>query len=434
MNIRALAAKIIHKVLVHGCSLTDALSDGLTQCRDGRDQALVQALCFGVCRRFFYLNDILQTLLEKPLKEKDQDIFALLLIGLFQLSDMRVKPHAAVAETVAAADVFKKSWAKNLINAVLRNYQRKEDELKLKLSKEAYYDHPTWIMEKLKQDWPNDWKAILAANNQHPPFSLRVNQKHMSREAYLAMLVEKNIIAHAIPETLSGITFEQALDVSSVPGFTKGGVSVQDGAAQLAAYLLKLEPGQRVLDACCAPGGKTAHILELQPDIELIAVDSHAERLKSVHENMHRLGLSAKIVCADVTKMDDWWDGRLFDRILLDAPCSASGVIRRHPDIKLLRREEDVKALGPLQKLLLNSLWNVLKPGGLLVYATCSVFLEENVEVLSAFLHEHADAKEEKIQAAFGKDCSVGKQILPGMLGMDGFYYGCLRKKVKLCV
>ncbi len=434
MNLRALAAKAIYKVLTDGRSLSDALSEVLTQCRDARDQAFVQALCFGVCRRFFYLDDILQALLEKPLKDKDQDIYALLLVGLFQLSDMRVPAHAAVAETVAAADVLKKSWAKNLINAVLRNYQRLEDELKLKLSKEAYYDHPQWMMEKFKQDWPNDWKAIIAANNQHPPFSLRVNQRRISREAYLDLLAQKNIIAETIPETLTGITLEQPLNVQHVPGFAAGDVSVQDGAAQLAAQLLKLEPGQRVLDACSAPGGKAAHILEMQADIELIAIDNHAERLKSVSETMQRLGLSAKIICADASKPVDWWDGRLFDRILLDAPCSASGVIRRHPDIKLLRREEDVKKLVPLQKLLINTLWDVLKPGGLLVYATCSVFAEENAEVLLTFLQEHADAKEEKIQAVFGKDCNVGKQQLPAMLGMDGFYYGCLRKKVELCV
>lgn len=430
MNLRALAAKVINKVLADGCSLTDSLSDVVAQCRDARDQAFIQALCFGVCRRFFYLDDILQVLLEKQLKDKDQDIYALLLVGLFQLSDMRVPDHAAVAETVSAADVFKKTWAKNLINAVLRNYQRREGELKLKLSKEAYYDHPTWMMEKFKHDWPHDWKTIIAANNQHPPFSLRVNQLHVSRDDYLARLAEKNILAHSIPETLSGISLEQPLNVQYVPGFAAGDVSVQDGAAQLAALLLKLEPGQYVLDACSAPGGKAAHILELQPDIELVAVDSNPERLKSVFETMHRLELSAKILCADASKPADWWDGRLFDRILLDAPCSASGVIRRHPDIKLLRDADDVKKLAPLQKLLINTMWDMLKPGGLLVYATCSVFLEENTDVLSTFLKEHADAKEEKIQAAFGKDCEVGKQILPDMLGMDGFYYGCLRKVI----
>ncbi len=422
VNLRAIAAKVIYKVLINGSSLSDALSE--VSC-DARDKAFVQALCYGVCRRFFYLDHILQNLLEKPLKDKDQDIYCLLLVGLFQLIDMRVPAHAAVSETVAAADVLKKSWAKSLINAVLRNYQRNEASLKLKLSKEAYYDHPAWMMEKFKQDWPNDWKAIVAANNQHPPFSLRVNLRQVSREDYLAKL---NVMAKPILETASGITLEQPMNVVDLPGFAEGDVSVQDGAAQLAASLLKLEPGQRVLDACSAPGGKAAHILEQQADIELTAVDRDADRVKAIVETMQRLGFSAKILCADAANIDDWWDGQLFDRILLDAPCSASGVIRRHPDIKLLRREEDMENLTSQQKLLLNTLWGLLKPGGLLVYATCSVFAEENAQLLSVFLEEHADAKEEKIQAAFGNACSVGKQILPGMLGMDGFYYGCLRK------
>lgn len=428
MNLRAAAAKVVYKVLIDERSLSDVLPDIVMRYRDTRDQAFIQAISFGVCRRYFYLDALAQSLLAKPLKEKDHDIYVLLLVGLFQLTDMRVPAHAAVAETVAAADDFKKTWAKSLLNAVLRKYQRQAEDIKLNLSKEAYYDHPAWMMEKLKNDWPDDWKAILAANNQHPPFSLRVNQRHLSREQYLKKCAENNIAAHAIPETLSGIILAQAKDVADVPGFSTGDVSVQDGAAQIAASLLQLAPDQRILDACAAPGGKTAHILELQPGIELIAVDRDAERLKSVTENLQRLGLSAKVLCADVGNIAEWWDGHLFDRILLDAPCSASGVIRRHPDIKLLRREEDVTKLMLWQKILLDTAWSLLKPGGLLVYATCSVFFEENAGLLSRFLQENADASEEKIQAAFGKDCVVGKQILPGMLGMDGFYYGCLRK------
>jgi 16S rRNA (cytosine967-C5)-methyltransferase len=428
VNLRAITAKVIYKVLVDERSLSEALPEVLTSCRDARDQAMVKHMSFGVCRRFFYLDSMLQRLLDKPMRDNDQDIYCLLLVGLYQLNDMRVPPHAAVAETVDAVDVFNKSWAKGLVNAVLRNYQRHEEDLKLNLSKVAYYEHPAWMMEKFKKDWPHDWKAIISANNEHPPFSLRVNVSHVSRENYLAILAENNIIAHAIPETLSGITLEQPMNVIDVPGFAQGDVSVQDGAAQLAVSLLQLEPGQRVLDACAAPGGKMAHILELQPTIELIAVDRDVKRIKSIHETMQRLSLSAKVICSDAANINEWWDGQLFDRILLDAPCSASGVIRRHPDIKLLRCEEDVENLAPIQKLLIDTMWSLMKPGGLLVYVTCSVFVEENTQVLSTFLEEHPDATEEKIQWKFGQECSVGRQILPGTLGMDGFYYGCLRK------
>lgn len=428
MKLRAAAANVIFKVISEGCSLSDELPRVLASFKDTRDQAFIQAVSFGVCRRYFYLNEVATSLLEKPLKAKDQDIYSLILVGLFQLTDMRVLAHAAVAETVAAADLFKKSWAKGLLNAVLRHYQRKITEINLHLSKEAYYDHPMWMIEKLKKDHPDDWKAILTANNQQPPFSLRVNEARISREHYLNRLKEHAIVAAMIPETLSGITLEHALDVSEVPGFFMGDVSVQDGAAQIAAVLLKLEQGQRVLDACAAPGGKTTHILELESKVDLIAVDRDNERLKSLKENLERLQLSAKIICTDVSDIKVWWDGQLFDRILLDAPCSASGVIRRHPDIKLLRHAEDMVKLSVIQKVLLNIMWGLLKPGGLLVYATCSVFLEENEELLAEFLQEHADAREEIITIPIGKKCIVGRQILPGMNGMDGFYYGCLRK------
>lgn len=423
MNLRAIAAETIFKVVIEGASLSDAMPEKLS---DARDQAFLQALCYGVCRRYFYLDALLQQLMDKPLKAKDQDIYILLLVGLYQLIDMRVPAHAAIAETVDAVKKFKKIWAKGLVNAVLRNYQRHATELQetLQDNLSAEYSHPMWLIEKTRQEWPVDWQAILTANNQHPPLALRVNQQKITREQYLT-----SIPAHILPETQSGIVLEKPLDVQQIPGFLTGEVSVQDGAAQLAAELLMLAPGQRVLDACAAPGGKTAHILELQPQLaELVAIDRDEKRLNSVRENLQRLQISATLIAADAADTTHWWDKTLFDRILLDAPCSASGVIRRHPDIKLLRRPTDIAKLAIEQLRLLEALWPLLKTDGLLVYATCSIFTEENTRVLQTFLQAHPEAKIDRITTEWGKECAVGKQILPGMHEMDGFYFARLRK------
>ncbi len=464
MNLRAAAATVMSQVMT-GVSLADALPKQMKHFSDSRDQAFLQALCYGVCRWYYRLAAILKLLLDKPLKAKDDDIYCLLLVGLYQLSDMRVQPYAAVAETVAATKAFKKMWAKNLVNAVLRNYQRRELELKETVEKTmtATFSHPDWMVSLLQKDWPDDWQAILSANNQHPPFSLRVNEQKITRAAYCEKLLAASGLEHGrggpmcppsgvnlksgrthgsaptvqrqeqgvhiISETPSGILLTQPCDVESLPGFLQGEVSVQDGAAQLAAELLAPLPHQRVLDACAAPGGKTTHILEKQPHLaKLIALDSDATRLISVKENLDRLGLMADLICADAGDISQWWDGVPFDRILLDAPCSATGVIRRHPDIKLLRQAEDVFQLAKEQARLLSALWPTLKPNGLLVYATCSVYAEENVRVLSAFLAANRDANEEKIKAQWGKECLIGRQILPGMHDMDGFYFAVLRK------
>ena len=424
MQVRAAAAQVIDQVM-NGSSLSDCLPEQIKKISDVRDQRFLQALCYGVCRWYFRLDALANELLDKPLKEKDQDIYALILVGLYQLSEMRTSAHAAVSETVSATKNLKKIWAKGLVNAVLRNYQRREQELNEKINKtDAQYAHPEWIVKKLKTAWPQDWQDILTANNQHPPFALRVNQQKISREKYFAKLAGVEII----PETQAGIILETPVDVQQLPGFSVGEVSVQDGAAQLAAEILELAPGQYVLDACAAPGGKTAHILELQKNVDLVAIDEDGKRLQLVRDNLQRLQLSAKCIVADAGDPKAWWDGKLFDRILLDAPCSASGVIRRHPDIKLLRRTDDIPQLAKEQLRLLNALWELLKSGGLLVYATCSIFPEENAAVLQAFLSKHPDAKEEKLEINWGIPCEVGRQILPGMSEMDGFYYARLRK------
>lgn len=425
MNLRAAAARVLFQVVVEGQSLSECLPQQLSKLTDARDRALLQAICFGVCRWYFRLDAIAQQLLDKPLKEKDQDVYLLLLVGLYQLLDMRIPTYAAVSETVAATKSLKKIWAKALINGVLRQYQRNAE----KLSQLALDSHPEWFIEKVKKTYPNEWKNILNANNQHPPFSLRVNQQQISREKYLEKISKKEMSATIISETQTGIFLADAVDVTQLPGFSDGMISVQDGAAQLAAELLQLKSGQRVLDACAAPGGKTAHMLEIEPKLaECVVVDNSAARMDTVHENLKRLKLQATCKVADVGNVKSWWDESLFDRILLDAPCSASGVIRRHPDIKLLRRESDIANLAKEQLRLLKAVWTTLKPGGLLLYVTCSIFAEENVQVIKEFLQQQPDAKEEKIAASWGMACEIGRQILPGMNGMDGFYYCSLRK------
>lgn len=287
------------------------------------------------------------------------------------------------------------------------------------------------MIEAIKEAWPEHWEAILTANNAHPPFALRVNRQHLLREAYLEKLETKGLKASVIPETEQGIVLEMAAPIDTLPGFSAGDISVQDGAAQLAAEILKLAPRQRVLDACAAPGGKLTHIIEREPDLaEVIAVEKDPLRMPDIKDNLLRLKLKAKCICHDVAAIKDWWDGQLFDRILLDAPCSASGVIRRHPDIKLLRQISDIKRLAQEQLHLLEVLWPLLKPGGLLVYATCSIFPEENTDVLRRFLAVHADAAEDKLENTWGVPCAIGRQILPGMHGMDGFYYARVSKRL----
>lgn len=428
-NLRLLAARIIQDV-TDGRSLSDSLDSRLLALKEPRDQAFVQALCYGVCRYYARLDVMLSHLLQKPMKAKDSDLHALLLVGLYQLMEMRIPDYAAVTETVNATEKLKKSWARGLVNAVLREYLRHRVEIEAKSAGdlESDYAHPLWWINAIQAAWPNDWQAILNANNDHPPFALRVNINRQSRDDYLHALRAQGLEVHSIPETESGIILTTPVNVEALPGFAAGLVSVQDGAAQLAAELLGVEKGMRVLDACAAPGGKLTHLLEKEPQLPVVAIDKDAGRMASIQENLTRLQLKATCICADAAETNTWWDGQLFDRILLDAPCSASGVVRRHPDIKLLREALDIPALSNEQSVLLEALWPLLKPGGILLYATCSIFPEENVETLQRFLNQHADAQEEKIEAAWGLPCEIGRQILPGQHGMDGFYYARVRK------
>ncbi|MGR9012474.1 MAG: 16S rRNA (cytosine(967)-C(5))-methyltransferase RsmB, partial [Gammaproteobacteria bacterium] len=377
MNTRLVAARVLSRVLQDGQSLTAALDNAFSTIESGKDRAFIQALCYGVCRQFHRLDFILSQLLDKPLK--DADVKALALVGLYQLKFMRVKPHAAVSETVLAAR--KKPWAKSLINAVLRTYLREQEGLEHKADKNqvAALSHPDWLIKQIEQDWPEQALTILFENSQQPPMALRVNLSKTSREDYLQRLAGQDIAAQIVSFCPSAIVLDNPVPVNVLPGFADGLVSVQDTAAQLAAGLLDVKPGHRVLDVCAAPGGKTAHILETQPQLtELVAVDIDESRLQRVSENMQRLNLQAKLVVGDAANPESWWDGKPFDRILLDAPCSALGVIRRHPDIKLLRRAEDIGQLQALQQSILQAVWPLLAPGGQLLYATCSILKQEN--------------------------------------------------------
>lgn len=433
INPRALAARVVEQVLVRSRYLDTALAETLTTLppTQVRDAALIQEMAYGVLRWFHQLQAVAALFLSKPLKDKDQDVYALLLTGLYQLRYMRVARHAAVQETVEAAAALKKPWAKNLLNACLRSYLRAEPRAQAAVAADpvALYSYSPWLIGEIRRDWPDDWKEILTAGNQRPPMVLRVNLRKQTREQYLARLIDAGVAARSLPLTQTAVCLEQPVAVNGLPGFAQGEVSVQDAAAQFAAVLLDAHEGERVLDACAAPGGKTGHLLEHTPGLgEMVALDREPARVALIEENLARLGFTAKTIAADAAEPATWWDGRPFDRILLDVPCSASGVIRRHPDIKIRRQPADLPRLLETQTRMLDALWPLLKPGGKLLYVTCSILPAENEKQMQAFLTRHPDAGEEALPLSAGRARSLGRQILPGESDMDGFYYACMGK------
>ncbi|MHB8744383.1 MAG: 16S rRNA (cytosine(967)-C(5))-methyltransferase RsmB [Sulfuricaulis sp.] len=428
---RALAAKVVAEVIVRTRYLDTALAESQAALARARDAALVQELAYGVLRWFHQLRAVTALFLAKPLKAQDQDVYALLLVGLYQLRHMRVARHAAVTETVAAVAALNKPWAKNLLNACLRSYLREETRVPAAIAADqsATYSHPAWLISEIQRHWPEDWTAILAANNERPPMVLRVNRLRLTRDQYLARLAGAGLAARAVPVTETAVQLDTPVAVNELPGFAHGDVSVQDAGAQLAAVLLDAQPGDRVLDACAAPGGKTGHLHEHTPGLaELVALDVAPARLPQIAQNLARLAQTATTVSGDAAQPSGWWDGRRFARILVDAPCSATGVIRRHPDIKLRRRPEDLSKLITTQARILDGLWPLLQPGGKLLYVTCSILPIENEQRMENFLTHHADASEVLLPLNAGRAKSIGRQILPGEAGLDGFYYACLRK------
>ena len=449
---RGVAVLVVQECIESGHSLATLLPHYLATL-DEKQCPLAQEISFGVLRWYYRLNPLLNSMLTKPLKGKKITLHYLLLVGLYQLHYLDKADYATVKETVDICDELQLSWAKGLVNGVLRRYIREKNDLLLQLdnSWESLYAYPDWLIKQIKLSWNellNDSSNqfvqtsidfILKAGNQRPPMTIRVHPQHDPLR-YQQSLQEKGISfcqpINSLPNET--IVLQKPVNVEKLPYFSEGGVSVQDGAAQLAANILAPAAGDRILDACAAPGGKTMHLYERQPLLDkIVALDVSESRLERVKENCARLQVAEEkidLITADASQ-SDWWDGQLFDCILLDAPCSATGVIRRHPDIKVLRRAGDIANLNSLQAKILDNCWSMLKPGGRLLYATCSILRSENDQQIASFLERVAiqsnDAEEILIDASWGHAMPRGRQIFPGEQQMDGFYYALLQKKVK---
>ncbi|WP_099074626.1 16S rRNA (cytosine(967)-C(5))-methyltransferase RsmB [Proteus alimentorum] len=416
-NLRSIAAKAINQVLDQGLSLSTVIPELQKNISD-KDKALLQEICFGVLRTLPQLEWIIQQLMDKPLKGKQRILHYLIMVGLYQLLYTRIPAHAALAETVNGAVALKKPQLKGLINGVLRQFQRQQDILNERFqNSENRFLHPSWLLARIKQAYPEQWMSIVEGNNQKPPMWLRVNQRHHSREEYLTLLENEGIPAIADDSHPFAIRLENPCNVNLLPGFADGWVTVQDRSAQRCAELLAPENKDQILDLCAAPGGKTTHILEIAPQAQVLAIDIDEQRLKRVQENLTRLKLNAVVKSGDGRYPEQWCSGMQFDRVLLDAPCSATGVIRRHPDIKWLRRNDDIEQLAQIQKEILHAIWPYLKSGGSLVYATCSILPQENKQQVEAFLVSTKDAQ-----------CDYQHQCLPEEEGGDGFFYALIKK------
>ncbi len=425
---RLLACRVLVSLLQHQGSLASLLNAETLAKTQG--SALLQEFCYGVCRWHPRLQFYLQALLEKPLRRKDLDLQCLLLIGLYQLLFMRTPDHATVNETVDAAEALGKPWAKALINGVLRNAQRRQVELDAMAERDysVWYAHPEWLLARLKQDWPQHYRTILDGNNQRAPMTLRVNARKATRAQALGLLASAGVGVRPGELAPHALYLAQPMDAAVVPGFAEGLVSVQDEASQLVSSLLPLAPNLRVLDACAAPGGKTCALLEAESTLVVLALDNESRRLPRIRQNLDRLQLQAEVRCADITAAPAATFGS-FDRILLDVPCSATGVIRRHPDIKVLRTAAEVEGLVEKQRALLAAGWPLLNKGGYLLYSTCSLLKAENSHQLARFVAATLDAEVVAINISGAQHCEVGIQLLPQQNGADGFYYALLRKR-----
>jgi 16S rRNA (cytosine967-C5)-methyltransferase len=425
---RCVAARALSDVLDSGRSLTDALS-GLDAALDAtRDRAFVRRLCNRILRALPALEWRLSRLLGKPLPRHAREVHFLLLCAIDQLIEGREPAPAVVHATVAATRTAGHPHLAGMVNAVLRNHQRRAEELsRLPDRAPIRFGYPDWLLDRIRADWPDCWKAVAAAGNQPPPTWLRVNRRRAGVGEILERLAESEIEGHVDARLPDAIRLDRSAAVTTLPGFSEGLVSIQDAGAQTAARLLDLEDGQRVLDACAAPGGKSAHILETA-DVELTAIDNDATRLPRIEENLRRLGLTGRIALGDASTGADFAAGARYDRILIDAPCSATGVMRRHPDVRWLRRADDIDRNTTTQRRILETLWPRLEPGGLLVYASCSILRAENCEQIRAFIERNADARAIEFDIIDSVATDPGHQILPGSLDRDGFFYAGLRR------
>jgi 16S rRNA (cytosine967-C5)-methyltransferase len=420
--------------VVDGRSLDDALAANAGEMSD-QDRAFAAELSYGLCRWYRQLHAVIAARLKKPFRDKDRELHFLLMLGTYQLLHGNTAPHAAISTSVDLTRRLDKAWAGKLVNAVLRGIQRDMDRPDSPLHQQIEGDlslrfaQPKWFVKAMQKAWPDRVESILAALQQRAPMTLRLNTRRQSREDYLARLQQHGIAASALDAVPTAVVLDRPLPVQKVPGFGEGLVSVQDAGAQLAGQLLDVQAGQRILDACAAPGGKTGHVLELADELAVTAVDVDARRLQRVDENLQRLQLRAELSAADAAQPPQAWQERPFDRILLDVPCSATGVMRRHPDIRLLRRREDIEALSQRQAQILDAIWPCLRPGGKLLYVTCSLMPQENHQQVGAFLQRQPDARELALPQDFGHQCEYGRQTLPGEDTMDGFFYALLEKR-----
>ena len=417
VGLRVDCATILYEILENGRSSRSLLVAKQTRYTQARDKAWLQEVTFGCLRQMPTLQYWLRQLLQKPLKGKKKIIEHLLIVGLYQLAFTRVSPHAAIGETVNGCQKLQSASLKGLVNAILREFQRSEMQHDLPPTTAAKAGFPKWIYQAVQDHYPEQAEQIFAQSNAKAPLWLRVNRTQIAHADFCRALEDSSLPFSRVDTHSDAVILERYTDIPSIPGYDDGWFAVQDGAAQLAADFMQVNAGERVLDCCAAPGGKTCHLLERQPTINCTALDSDKQRLARVEQNLQRLKLSAKVLCADACKPDNWWDGQLYDRILLDAPCSATGVIRRHPDIRWLRKRSDIDELVKLQAAMLTKLWSTLKPSGVMVYATCSIMPMENHQQVARFVANTNDASLE-----------VERQILPGEQQMDGFYYARLLK------
>ena len=435
---RSLAAHAVARILREGVTLDAALKDALAAAAPSLAPA-VRSLGYGAVRGFYRHEAILARLLSSPVRSLDHLVRAILSVALYELEDERTPEYAVVDAAVETAKATDAARAAGLINAVLRRYLRERKALDAEIARSPAARHaaPVWLADRLRADWPVRWTQLLAAGDTQAPMWLRVNARCVTADAYLERLRAAGIGARTEARVPHSLILDSPCDVEDLPGFADGAVSVQDLGAQCVAFPLALAAGQRVLDACAAPGGKTALMAEREPDLaELVAVDIDPQRLARVRDNLGRGKLAARLVHGDAGEPESWWDGVPFDRILLDVPCSALGVIRRHPDIRVRKSPSEIDKLPAIQTRLLNSAWRMLAPGGRLVYATCTVTRSENRDVAGAFLHSTPGAA--RVPAAlwegwpkFGETDEIGEQILPGEAGADGFYYAALTKPLR---